>query len=93
MIPMGFFYKYMFLFLICFLKGKLLLWVFIFYIVTAFYYNVNDGTVLVSFVAILFFLIGIKFYLEDNFKEEIYRYKKYLVLKRKRTNRRKYAKN
>ena len=64
-----------------------------FYIVTAFYYNVNDGTVLVSFVAILFFLIGIKFYLEDNFKEEIYRYKKYLVLKRKRTNRRKYAKN
>ena len=64
-----------------------------FYIVTAFYYNVNDGTVLVSFVAILFFLICIKFYLEDNFKEEIYRYKKYLVLKRKRTNRRKYAKN
>lgn len=93
MIPMGFFYKYMFLFLIYFLKGKLLLWVFIFYIVTAFYYNVNDGTVLVSFVAILFFLVGIKFYLEDNFKEEIYRYKKYLVLKRKRTNRRKYAKN
>ena len=93
MIPRGFFYKYIFLFLICFLKGKLLLWVFIFYIVTAFYYNVNDGTVLVSFVAILFFLIGIKFYLEDSFKKEFYRYKKYLVLKRKRTNRRKYAKN
>lgn len=93
MIPREFLYKYMFLFLICFLKGKLLLWVFIFYIVTAFYYNVNDGTVLVSFMAILFFLIGIKFYLEDSFQEELYRYKKYLVLKRKRTNRRKYAKN
>ena len=93
MIPRGFFYKYMFLFLICFLKGKLLLWVFIFYVATGFYYNANDGTVLVSFMAMLFFLIGIKFYLEDNFKEEIYRYKKYLVLKRKRTNRRKYAKN
>lgn len=93
MIPRGFFYKYMFLFLICFLKGKLLLWVFIFYIATAFYYNSNDGTVLVSFMAILFFLIGIKFYLEDSFHEELYRYKKYLVLKRKRTNRRKYAKN
>ena len=87
MIPRGFFYKYMFLFLICFLKGKLLLWVFIFYIATAFYYNSNDGTVLVSFMAILFFLIGIKFYLEDNFKEELYRYKKYLVLKRKRAHK------
>ena len=53
MIPRGFFYKYMFLFLICFLKGKLLLWVFIFYIATAFYYNSNDGTVLVSFIAII----------------------------------------
>lgn len=79
MIPRGFFYKYMFLFLICFLKGKLLLWVFIFYIATAFYYNSNDGTVLVSFMAILFFLFGIKFYVEDNLKEELYRYKKYLV--------------
>ena len=66
MIPRGFFYKYMFLFLICFLKGKFLLWVFIFYIATAFYYNSNDGTVLVSFMAILFFLFGIKFYLESH---------------------------
>ena len=57
------------------------------YIATAFYYNSNDGTVLVSFMAILFFLIGIKFYLEDNLKEELYRYKKYLVLKRKRANK------
>ncbi len=81
MIPRGFFYKYMFLFLICFLKGKLLLWVFIFY------YNSNDGTVLVSFMAILFFLFGIKFYVEDNLKEELYRYKKYLVLKRKRATK------
>ena len=87
MIPRGFFYKYMFLFLICFLKGKLLLWVFIFCIATAFYYNSNDGTVLVSFMAILFFLFGIKFYVEDNLKEELYRYKKYLVLKRKRANK------
>ena len=38
-------------------------------------------------MAILFFLIGIKFYLEDNLKEELYRYKKYLVLKRKRDNK------
>ncbi len=93
MIPRGFFYKYMFLFLIYFFKGKLLLFVFIFYIVTAFYYYANDGTVLVSFIATLFFLLGIRFYLEDSFKKEFYRYKKYLVLKRKRTNWRKYAKN
>ena len=87
MIPRGFFYKYMFLFLIYFFKGKLLLFVFIFYIVTAFYYNANDGTVLVSFMAIFSFLFGIKFYVEDNLKEELYRYKKYLVLKRKRANK------
>ena len=67
MIPRGFFYKYMFLFLICFLKGKLLLWVFIFYIATAFYYNSNDGTVLVSFMAIFFFLFGIKLHTPEQF--------------------------
>ena len=38
-------------------------------------------------MAILFFLFGIKFYVEDNLKEELYRYKKYLVLKRKRANK------
>ena len=47
----------------------------------------NDETVLVSFMAILFFLFGIKFYVEDNLKEELYRYKKYLVLKRKRATK------
>ena len=87
MIPRGFFYKYMFLFLIYFFKGKLLLWVFIFYIATAFYYNANDGTILVSFMAILFFLFGIRFYVENSFKKEFYRYKKYLVLKRKRATK------
>ena len=61
MIPRGFFYKYMFFILICFLKGKLLLWVFIFYIATAFYYNSNDGTVLVSFMAILFLFLVLNF--------------------------------
>ncbi len=87
MIPRGFIYKNMFLFLMYFLNGKLILWVFIFYVATAFYYQINDGKFIVNFIAILFFLLVMRFSLQDSLKKEIYRYKKYLVLKRKRANR------
>ncbi|WP_198304532.1 hypothetical protein [Arcobacter vandammei] len=93
MIPRGFFYKYMFLFLIYFLHGKLILWIFIFYVTTAVYFKVNDGTFFMNFIIIFLLLVAIQIFMKDNLNKELYRYKKYLVLKRKRANRSKNEKN
>lgn len=93
MIPRDFFYKNMFLFLIYFSQHKLTLWIFAFYLIIGFYYNINDGSIFMNFTIIFLFLLTIPYFISDSLHKEFYRYKKYLVLKRKRAKRSINAKN
>ena len=93
MIPRGFFYKNMFLFLICFSKSKFTIWILAFYLSIGYYYKINDGSVYMAFVTIYLFLFTIPFFISDSLNKEFYRYKKYLILKRKRVKRSIHAKN
>ena len=86
MIPREFLHKYMFLFIVSFLRCKPMLWIFIFYIAVAFYYEINDGAVLVNIFMIFFLLLALRIPIKNSLKKELYRYKKYLVFKRKRAN-------
>ena len=85
MIPKDFIHKCMFVFLYDFSnKNKSLLFILILYIFLLFYFSINDGYVVISFVLMYIILFLKTFDINKTLNKEFRRYKKYLVLKRKR---------
>jgi magnesium-transporting ATPase (P-type) len=84
MIPKDFIHKCMFVFLYDFTnKFKSLFLILIVYIFLLFYFSINDGYVIISFV-LSYIVIFIKtFSINKTLNKEFERYKKYLRLKRK----------
>ena len=84
MIPKDFIHKCMFVFLYDFTnKFKSLFLILILYIFLLFYFSINDGYVVISFVLIYAILIIKPFDINKTLNKEFKRYKKYLRLKRK----------
>jgi hypothetical protein len=87
MIPRDFIYKCMFFYLYKVYTGKLLFYIFIIYITLIFYYQVNDSSILGLYTSFFLILCTQPFFINEKLKKEFTRYKRYLVLKRKRANR------
>lgn len=84
MIPKDFIHKYMFVFLYDFTnRFKSLFFILILYIFLLFYFSINDGYVIISFVLTYAILIIKPFDINKTLNKEFKRYKKYLRLKRK----------
>lgn len=85
MIPKDFIHKCMFVFLYDFSNKKVvLLYIAILYIFLLFYFSINDGGIVIMFL-IMYILLFLKtFDINKTLNKEFRRYRKYLVLKRKR---------
>ena len=88
MIPKDFIHKCMFVFLYSFANKKVvLLYIAILYIFLMFYFSINDGEILIMFL-IMYILLFLKtFDINKTLNKEFRRYRKYLILKRKRTQK------
>ncbi len=84
MIPKDFIHKCMFVFLYDFSNKKVLLYIAILYIFLLFYFSINDGYLLILFVLMYILLFLKTFDINKTLNKEFRRYRKYLVLKRKR---------
>jgi hypothetical protein len=87
MIPRDFTYKWMFFYLYKVYTGKLLFYIFIIYIALLLYNNINDSSILGLYISFFLILCTQPFFLNEKLRKEFTRYKRYLVLKRKRANR------
>ncbi len=84
MIPKDFIHKCMFVFLYDFSNKNVLLYIAILYIFLLFYFSINDGYLLILFVLMYILLFLKTFDINKTLNKEFRRYRKYLVLKRKR---------
>ena len=84
MIPKDFIHKCMFVFLYDFSNKKVLLYIAILYIFLLFYFSINDGYLLILFVLMYILLFLKTFDINKTLNKEFRRYRKYLVLKRKK---------
>lgn len=84
MIPKDFIHKCMFVFLYSFANKKVLLYIAILYIFLLFYFSINDGYLLILFVLMYILLFLKTFDINKTLNKEFRRYRKYLILKRKR---------
>lgn len=84
MIPKDFIHKCMFVFLYDFTnKFKSLFFILILYIFLLFYFSINDGYVVISFVLSYIVIFVKTFSINKTLNKEFERYKKYLRLKRR----------
>lgn len=91
MIPKDLIYKYMFIFLYNFANKNILLYIVILYICLLFHFSINDGGIIIMFISILIHLFLQQLSINETLNKEFYRYKKYLVLKRRKNRIRKYS--
>lgn len=85
MIPKDFIHKCMFVFLYDYAnRTKSLFFILIAYIFLLFYFSINDGYLLILFVLMYILLFLKTFDINKTLNKEFRRYRKYLVLKRKR---------
>ena len=84
MIPKDFIHKYMFIYLYNFSNKKVLLYIAILYIFLLFYFSINDGGIVIMFLLMYILLFLKTFDINKTLNKEFRRYRKYLVLKRKR---------
>lgn len=83
MIPKDFIHKCMFVFLYDFTnRFKILFFILVLYIFLLFYFSINDGYVIISFVLTYAILIIKPFDINKTLNKEFKRYKKYLRLKK-----------
>lgn len=87
MIPRDFIYKHMFFYLYKVYTGKLLFYIFILYTALLLYYEVNDSSVLGLYISFFLILCTQPFFINEKLRKEFTRYKRYLVLKRRRKTR------
>jgi hypothetical protein len=88
MIPKDFIHKCMFVFLYDFTnRFKSLFFILVVYIFLLFYFSINQGDLIILFVAIYAILIIRQFHVNKELNKEFKRYKKYLRLKRVRRYR------
>lgn len=88
MIPVKSIYKFMFIFLFNFSKiGKPFAFIFLFYLFLVLYYDVKDISAITPFILTYLVLFLQPSSLNNSFGNSFYRYKKYLVLKRKRAHK------
>lgn len=84
MIPKDFIHKCMFVFLYDFTnRFKSLFFILILYIFLLFYFSINDGYVIISFVLSYIAIFVKTFSINKTLNKEFERYKKYLRLKRR----------
>ena len=84
MIPKDFIHKCMFVFLYDFSNKKVLLYIAILYIFLLFYFSINDGGIVIMFLLMYILLFLKTFDINKTLNKEFRRYRKYLVLKRKK---------
>lgn len=85
MIPNKFIYKVLFVFLYNFTnRGKIMFYIFLIYLFLILFNNIKDGSIILGFVTFYFFLLTQEFFMKNSFKKSFARYKRYLILKRKR---------
>ena len=84
MVPKDFMYKYMFIYLYKFANKKVLLYIAILYIFLLFYFSINDGGIVIMFLLMYILLFLKTFDINKTLNKEFRRYRKYLVLKRKK---------
>ena len=86
MLPINKFDKCLFIFLYNFTNiGKLHIYILAIYIAISIYFGINDGQIAIAFVLCFIMLILLAIDLNDKFKREFNRYKKYLKIKRIRS--------
>ena len=86
MLPINKFDKYLFIFLYNFSRRvKIYLYILAIYITISIYFGINDGQIAIAFVLCFMMLILLAIDLNDKFKREFNRYKKYLKIKRIRS--------
>ncbi|WP_148572171.1 hypothetical protein [Aliarcobacter cryaerophilus] len=85
MLPINSLDKCLFIFLYNFANiGKLHIYILAIYIATNIYFGINDGQIAIAFV-LCFMMLILLIDLNDKFKREFNRYKKYLKIKRIRS--------
>ena len=84
MIPKDFIHKCMFVYLYNFANKKVLLYIAILYIFLLFYFSINDGGIVIMFLLMYILLFLKTFDINKTLNKEFRRYRKYLVLKRKK---------
>ncbi len=86
MIPNKFIYKVLFVFLYNFVnRGKIMFYIFLIYLFIILFNNIKDGSIILGFVTFYFFLLMQEFFMKNSFKKSFARYKRYFILKRKRS--------
>ena len=86
MLPINRLDKCLFIFLYNFANiGKLHIYILAIYIAISIYFGINDGQIAIAFVFCFMMLILLAIDLNDKFKREFNRYKKYLKIKRIRS--------
>jgi len=86
MLPINKFDKCLFIFLYNFSRRvKIYVYILAIYIAISIYFGINDGQIAIVFVLCFIMLILLAIDLNDKFKREFNRYKKYLKIKRIRS--------
>jgi hypothetical protein len=88
MIPINFIHRFIFEILYGFVNQiRFMFYILLFYVFIISYFNVKDNSVIMSFVTCYLLLFTQIFFINDSLRKSFSRYKKYLVLKRKRKNK------
>ena len=88
MIPINFIHRFIFTILYSFVNQiRIMFYILLFYIFIISYFNVKDNSVIMCFVTCYLLLFTQIFFINDSLRKSFSRYKKYLVLKRKRSNK------
>ncbi len=86
MLPINRLDKFLFICLYNFANSfKLYIYILAIYIAISIYFGINDGQIAIAFVLCFIMLILLAIDLNDKFKREFNRYKKYLKIKRIRS--------
>ena len=88
MIPINFIHRFIFTILYSFVNQiRFMFYILLFYIFIISYFNVKDNSVIMTFITCYLLLFTQIFFINDSLRKSFTRYKKYLVLKRKRLNK------
>ena len=88
MIPINFIHRLIFTILYSFVNQiRIMFYILLFYIFIISYFNVKDNSVIMTFVTCYLLLFTQIFFINDSLRKSFTRYKKYLALRRKRSNK------
>ena len=88
MIPINFIHRLIFTILYSFVNQiRIMFYILLFYIFIISYFNVKDNSVIMCFITCYLLLFTQIFFINDSLRKSFTRYKKYLALRRKRSNK------